>query len=115
MPWCHTNVGGESIHRDETTGVANAIHSRVHATINSANIDTGQDLLNDPCGIGGITRTHARRVELLRQRRGQRIECGGVPHQTILRLEKQRPSTVRRQPDADDGNATCRAQIERTQ
>jgi len=115
MPWRYTNVGGESIHRDETTGVANAIHGGVHVTINPADVDaSGQDLLSDPRGLGRNTPTLSRLIELLPQREGQRIESCRVPHETILWLGKQRSGAMRPQPDTDDGDAPRRAQIERT-
>ena len=115
MAWRHTNVGGESIHRDETTGVVNAIHSRVYVTINPADVRaSGQDLLSDPRGIGRVTPTLSRRIKLLRQRKGQRMESCRVPHETILWLGKQRSGAMRPQPDADDCDAPSRAQIERT-
>ena len=115
MPRRHTNVGGESIHGDETVGVANVIHSRVYVTIKPADVRaSGQDLLSDPRGSGRITPTRSRRIELLRQRAGQRIESCRVPHETILWLGKQRSRAMRLQPDADDCDAPRRAQIERT-
>jgi hypothetical protein len=41
-----------------------------------------------------VTPPRPRRVEFCRQRRGQRVEWRGVPHQTILRLEQQRSGAV---------------------
>jgi len=85
------------------------------ALINPADVDaSGQDLLSDPRGLDRITPTRSRRIERLRQREGQRIESCCVPHETIVWLGKQGSGAIRPQPDADDCDAPCRAQIERT-